>query len=149
MLFVFLNIRGFFCKFIFLHSFLGVIYCCSGPLSIPFYFLIPPSYSQKSEKKSPNKFSSPFFKSKNFFFFSSLLNLRGYLPPEEGPSIFVNSEILDRMALKRQQQQNYGTTNERKGRQKIVVEEGGGRSSDGGGGVASCPCKLDKKIFCG
>uniref|UniRef100_A0A915M0M4 Palmitoyltransferase n=1 Tax=Meloidogyne javanica TaxID=6303 RepID=A0A915M0M4_MELJA len=71
--------------------------------------------------------------------YPSLLNLRGYLPPEEGPSIFVNSEILDRMALKRQQQQNYGTTNERKGRQKIVVEEGGGRSSDGGGGVASCP----------
>ncbi|CAK5085624.1 unnamed protein product [Meloidogyne enterolobii] len=70
--------------------------------------------------------------------YPSLLNLRGYLPPEEGPSILVNSEILDRMALKRQQQ-NYGTTNERKGRQKIVVEEEGGRSSDGGGGVASCP----------
>ncbi|CAK5062198.1 unnamed protein product [Meloidogyne enterolobii] len=62
--------------------------------------------------------------------YPSLLNLRGYLPPEEGPSILVNSEILDRMALKRQQQ-NYGTTNERKGRQKIVVEEEGGRSSDG------------------
>uniref|UniRef100_A0A1I8BVH8 Palmitoyltransferase n=1 Tax=Meloidogyne hapla TaxID=6305 RepID=A0A1I8BVH8_MELHA len=73
--------------------------------------------------------------------YPSLLNLRGYLPPEEGPSIYVDAEILDRMALKRQQN-NYlsiGTTNERRGRQqqKIVEEE---RFNEGG--VASCPCKL-------
>ncbi|KAF7639934.1 Palmitoyltransferase [Meloidogyne graminicola] len=67
----------------------------------------------------------------------SLLDLRGYLPPEEGPSIYVDSEILDRMAIKRQQNNNYGTTNnERRGRQqKLAVEEE--RSIEGG--VASCP----------
>ena len=82
-----------------------------------------------------------------------MLNRRGWNPPEDGPNIWVEAELLNKLANNKnrqsQQDQNYLSllVAERcENNRSAPLDDGGERRKQqivgGEGGVSSCPCEF-------